>query len=597
MADQNLQAQPGETLAQYEARMGGIQGFTPGQSQPSQPTQTDPNSGQMPNAPAGLFGANAPTGSQFQFGNYLQTAVDRLNTINPMLQQKNLLVEQLYGQPLTPDQINTLPQPLQQAIQTGNRDQVELQLRLLNDQIAGRTNTINQSVNFLSNLYQTTLSDAETQKQQAITNVLNYSKALNQKPSVVMKALYPNIASDLGTQLDSLAAPLLTSTQVAPISNSNIFIPTGTIASQTNNPLNIKYDPNNGLGSTDSGITAQDGGTFASFSTPQDGLNAAVQLLQSPTYQNLTVEQAMRLWSNNGYGAEVSDIPGTTPMSSLTQDQLQQLVTDMATKESGSSIQFGGTTFTGTPPDPTDPKSNQVDPTTGITPNGMYNAAIEYAMTGKMPSLGLGSAAQVRLQRTAIINTAGAIATALGATFPQLQALYKSNQAAATQNVERLARVESVAQAMTLNFPRLEQLADQVNQAGIQITESDLSATQADIQRRFGGTAAAGYIELLQTMRSDYAATQAALSGSRGGQFFAANAQDAIPLGLTSDQYENIKSQILLSSKNATTAINGEVQNLIGVSGGITSPTTNSSSSTQGQWVSSSGKTFTLPNQ
>ncbi len=152
--DTSLFAIPGETLSQYEARVGGQPASQPPQPQnpaPTQPQAPSPNAGQMPAAPSGLFGANAPSNSSFQ--NYLQTAVDRLNTINPLLQQKNLLVEQLYGQPLTPDQVKTLPQSLQDAIGTGNRDQVELQLRLMNDQIAGRTNTINQSVNFLSNLY------------------------------------------------------------------------------------------------------------------------------------------------------------------------------------------------------------------------------------------------------------------------------------------------------------------------------------------------------------------------------------------------------------------------------------------------------------
>ena len=60
---------------------------------------------------------------------------------------------------------------------------------------------------------------------------------------------------------------------------------------------------------------------------------------------------------------------------------------------------------------------------------------------------------------------------------------------------------------------------------------------------------------------------QAGLAGSRGGQFFAAQASDAIPIGLTSAQYQNIYQQIQLSSQNATQAINGEVQNLLGTSG------------------------------
>ena len=168
------------------------------------------------------------------------------------------------------------------------------------------------------------------------------------------------------------------------------------------------------------------------------------------------------------------------------------------------------------------------------------------------------------------------VASAIGAKYgslPELQALYKSDSAAATQTVERLAKVDSVSNAMTLNIPRLAALADKVNAAGISVQESDLQATQADIMRKFGNTDAASYIELVQTMRSDYAAMQAGLAGGRGGQYFAASAADAIPLGLSSDQYKAIGQTIQLSAANAATAINDEVGTLLnqGSGGGSTS--------------------------
>lgn len=566
------------TKQQYVMQNGTMVNYTP-----TPPTIPPPQTNPITPVPAGTPPTPPPTPpastsgagmSDTSFLGLLNNLNSGLQQNNALVDQKNLIQKQMFDQPLTPDELAKLPPDVRSIVQGGNRDQMALQLQIINDSLQGRNNSVAASIQYLTSGYQT----AQQRYNTDVSNVLAYAKALNAKPSDVMKALYPSEAAQLGTALDKLAAPLLTTTQIAPITNSIVNIPTGTIAYKTNNPLNIKFTPDNLYGANDSGIQATDGGTFAQFDNPQDGLSAAMQLLQSPLYtdNNMTVEQAMRQWSNGGYGAEVA--PGIDPvayMRDLPQDQIQTLVQDMAKRESGASVNFGGSQIIGTPPDPNDPNSNKPDPQTGITPNALYDASIEYAMTGKMPSLGLGSAPQVRLQRTSIINTAGAIATALGSTFPQLQALYKSNSAAATQNVERLARVESVLNATSLNFPRLEQLADAVKAEGINITEADIQAGSAAVQSKFGSTSAASYVELINTIRSDYSAAQASLAGSRGGQFFAENAQQAIPIGLTSAQYGAIKDTLTLSSQNAAQAINGEVQNLIGTSGGIGSPATN----------------------
>ena len=179
--------------------------------------------------------------------------------------------------------------------------------------------------------------------------MLNYAKALNAKPSDVVKAMFPdllaNMSPDQIAALDKLSPPLLTTTQIPSLGgSSSVSIPDGTIASQTNNPLNIKYVDGNQLGGTDSGIAAQDGGTFAAFQSPEDGLKAATQLLTSSSYAGLTVDAAMRRWSNNGYGAEVAPgINANQKMSSLSKDQLNTLVGDMAQRESGSTIQTTST--------------------------------------------------------------------------------------------------------------------------------------------------------------------------------------------------------------------------------------------------------------
>lgn len=283
--------------------------------------------------------------STSQFSNYLDTAISKLNSNSDLLNQRQLLIKQLYDTPLSQTELQTLPQPIQQAISSGDKSNIEMQLRLINDGISGRANTLNQSINYLTTAYNDSINQAETQKQDAQTIVEN---ALNRSGSLA----FANYPASVKRQLEQSAGyPAGYLDNVSPTINQtrynaqygaggdSITIPSGTIASQTNNPLNIKFSTTTaGFGGTDSGVSAQDGGTFAQFTSPEAGLQAAEQLLTSPTYSGLTVDQAMRQWSNGGYGAEITDIPPTTTMSSLSPSDLDDLVGSMAQRESGTSV-------------------------------------------------------------------------------------------------------------------------------------------------------------------------------------------------------------------------------------------------------------------
>jgi LysM repeat protein len=72
------------------------------------------------------------------------------------------------------------------------------------------------------------------------------------------------------------------------------------IAQRNNNPLNIKASS---LTQSFPGVIgvadkARDGGNFLSFASPTAGFNAARQLITSSIYSNLSVDQALRKWSN-----------------------------------------------------------------------------------------------------------------------------------------------------------------------------------------------------------------------------------------------------------------------------------------------------------
>ena len=231
---------------------------------------------------------------------------------------------------------------------------------------------------------------------------------------------------------------------------------------------------------------------------------------------------------------------------------------------------------------PSDDTKNLYDPLINNTPNAVYQDALSILAKGNsaLTGLGLGQASQVQAYRNAVKAKAAAIADSMGISEAQSQTLFKINADAAKQNIERLSRVESITNSVIAQMPRLASLADKVKSEGINFTESDLQSKQADIERKFGNTDAAQYLELVQTIRADYAANNAALAGSRGGEFFAKTANDAIPVGLSGDQYNAIKDTMVQSASNIRDGVNKTVDGLIGVHGNSQSPTVSSSMST-----------------
>lgn len=108
----------------------------------------------------------------------------------------------------------------------------------------------------------------------------------------------------------------------------------GDIASSHLNPGNIKYGKFASKYGAQPGRAAKDGGVFAKFPSVQAGLQAQKDLLTSGSYANLTVADAMRRWSNNGYGADLFPQIANKRMNELTPDELNQLVLKQTKRES-----------------------------------------------------------------------------------------------------------------------------------------------------------------------------------------------------------------------------------------------------------------------
>lgn len=115
--------------------------------------------------------------------------------------------------------------------------------------------------------------------------------------------------------------------------------PTTPQASQTpQNGINIfgikATSTTAGLGGVDSGVKSPDGGTFLSSQGEAKDTEIAKKLLTSDIYKNLSVDEALKKWSNNGYGAEaVTGIDKNAKIGSLSDTQLNQVLQGIKARE------------------------------------------------------------------------------------------------------------------------------------------------------------------------------------------------------------------------------------------------------------------------
>lgn len=103
----------------------------------------------------------------------------------------------------------------------------------------------------------------------------------------------------------------------------------GSVSVPNNNLFGIKMAPwlQQKYGVTQ-GSAAKDGGYFSQFQSPQDSIKAAQDLLLSPSYANMTPQDAIKKWSNfaslspaqkaKAY-ANVNAVPGTDPTKTIGQ--------------------------------------------------------------------------------------------------------------------------------------------------------------------------------------------------------------------------------------------------------------------------------------
>ncbi|MES2006902.1 MAG: glucosaminidase domain-containing protein [Patescibacteria group bacterium] len=214
----------------------------------------------------------------------------KLKTNNDLVTQRGYLIKHLYDSPLTPEELAKLPPDLQQVVGQG-KDATELQIRLLNDQIAGRANTLTQSIGYLTNGYQTAVQQQTDQRNAAIANVQNFVSQYGSQAPAALKALYGQSYLD---QLKAEGIDIAAFSKVAPETISQQrYVPVTSGSGLGYNLSSYASDPN---------YTTEIGNIVKSIGTVSTAADA--QSYISSTNPNSPITGSMVVNSANQYGVD-----------------------------------------------------------------------------------------------------------------------------------------------------------------------------------------------------------------------------------------------------------------------------------------------------
>jgi len=184
----------------------------------------------------------------------------------------------------------------QAAVRQSRRGALQAYSRGLQEEEAYRGTRMEDVTNMITKghqEYREQQADARADRQEnrlaEASRMDNLAKMVNLGVGVTFKDIYPN-------------DPYVTSTKKG-----------GSASWRNNNPLNIKWGAfGKSYGGAQKGTlsASPDGSHFTNFVSVQQGLDAGVDLLLGSTYKNLTLNDAMKLWSGdykgdpNAYGLQ-----------------------------------------------------------------------------------------------------------------------------------------------------------------------------------------------------------------------------------------------------------------------------------------------------
>ncbi len=312
-----------------------------------------------------------------------------------------------------------------------------------------------------------------------------------------------------------------------------------------NNPGNLKFA--NQPGATQ-GKAAPDGGFYADFGTLAEGKQAIANDIQAKANAGLSFQDAINKYTNT-YAKQ--NAIGTT--GSPTMDP---------TKVGYATNIVGGT---------------------GLTQSAIDKAALSYALTGTMPSVGLGSTGQAALKRNAIQNRAGEMDA--GGNIQANKATLKSNTDALTTQTDYL---NSVQRALTASEGGGQWLVNNAP-AGINISSSTFANTKLnDLTKQFGNSdAIRKYQAALYEIGNEYAqvfargGARSVEGNSAAQQLLSGNITMSALKGIL-DTLQSIGKINIDASQQQVQSIQDKINGIIGGVPGIKYPTSNNSFSVGG---------------
>lgn len=482
---------------------------TVGQPQGNTGSTTGQIPGQTPNG--GSPGFRYP--DMGTFGTAMNEIRSKLSANKDLTDQKASILKHLYDRPLTDQELKVLSPSQVSAIQSGQRGLIDMEVRLINDQLQGRNATLDQSINYMTGMYEKQKTEADTQLKEAQQTVLEFVQQFGSHAKEALMSLYGpekiNQLKKMGIDIDKFASlptlsetktNLQTTTALTKISAQygtstgglDISIPSNTLAGKNNNPGNLRFTGQSGA--------SQGVGGFAKFDSPQAGFQALVDDLtykmtgQSSNKipdgvhkgqklsQNSTLEDLIRIYaptadSNapSSYAQAVATDLGISITTNLSQIDATDLATAMAKHESGTTVAV-----------------SQSD--------ASINA--QMLVSGSLAPSMISAYGGAR-------NKALAEAKRLDPKFdPQKSELaYKAAQKwVQTQNSSQMTRFYGLATSVVNTIDNVNQLAEQMKNSGIPMVNK--AKIQAYIQTQGNtpnGQLASQYMAAVNTLKEEFA--------------------------------------------------------------------------------------------
>jgi hypothetical protein len=371
-----------------------------------------------------------------------------------------------------------------------------------------------------------------------------------------------------------------------------------TRAVRNNNPGNIKATANSikmpgvvGIEST----PAADGGNFLIFANPQQGTQAIGQLIANNSiYANISAEAAIKKYNGGGsYGAaDVGLDPKKDFQTQLKDPATLQTVTQNIAKlegfSSASSNKVPGTTGSSTIDTSTAGyTTTPVKNAGGLTQSAIDQAALQYALTGQMPAIGMGSTGLAAQKKNAIQNRAGEIGadSNIAANKSKLTALSDS----LNTQTSYLSNMTRSINTVDDNLKLLQDAANKVNSNNSPLINEWGNLAKSKV---IGSGDLASYRAAIQTVRSEY--SQILARGGTVTDSVRGEAAQLIPDNITKDQLNRVLDTLKAEGENVRTNAQKQVDDLQNQINGILTPKSSASGTTV--MTDSNGKQWNVPN-